>query len=146
MDIISKINVIIKEKAFLIDIFPKTVPQKDDNRYFAVEKYFHINRSDFDHGLTSVILKLYCYFDFIIITHDSIVLSPKTDDILSIFEKCFRNELDSVNILLPEHDTLLSLYSDDLYMTVYNAKNEVHELISQLVRSEGLFFYESPEH
>ncbi len=48
-----------------------------------------------------------------------------------------------MNILLPEHEILLTLNSDDLYMAVYNAQGEAAELISQLVSAEGLFFREA---
>ena len=52
MELSDRIDTLMDKKAYLIDIFPKTVPQKVDNRYFAVEKFFHRNRSEFERKLT----------------------------------------------------------------------------------------------
>lgn len=36
-DILSRIETLIETPEFLIDIFPETVPQREDNRYFVIE-------------------------------------------------------------------------------------------------------------
>ena len=35
-DILSRNETLIETPAFLIDIFPETVPQREDNRYFII--------------------------------------------------------------------------------------------------------------
>ena len=73
----DKIDALMDKKAYLIDIFPKTVPQKVDNRYFAVEKFFQQNRSEFKLKLTSIILKLYCYYDLTVVIDGNITENPQ---------------------------------------------------------------------
>ena len=48
MDIISKIDELIEKPCYLIDIFPCTVPETSDKRYFAIEEYFQNNRADWN--------------------------------------------------------------------------------------------------
>lgn len=60
-------NEMMQKKTQLIDIFPEKVPQKDDNRYFDVEKFFQQNRSGVDRKFTDIILKIFCYYDMILV-------------------------------------------------------------------------------
>lgn len=145
MDINSIIEELMNKKPHLIDIFPRKVPQKSDNRYFGVERYFQRNRADIDRRFTAVILKLLCYYDMTLETEDGLAEDPAAEELSALLEKCFRGGTGFVNILLNECEALIMLNSDDLYMTVYNAEGEAAELISQLARSEGLFYYEASE-
>ena len=144
MELSDRIDSLIDKKVYLIDIFPKTVPHKTDNRYFAVEKYFHQNRSEFERKLITIILKLYCYYDFIVNSEDKITENPTIGELTMLLEKCFRGEFGNINIVLPEYDAMISLNNNDLYMTAYNVSSELQELIAQLVNAEGMFFYEAP--
>lgn len=144
MELIDRIDALVDKKAYLIDIFPKTVPQKADNRYFAVEKYFQQNRSEFERKLTAIILKLYCYYDLTVVIDDNITENPQVEELTVLLEKCFNGELRYINIVLPECEAMLSLSYGDLYMTAYNVSGELKELLTQLVNAEGLFFYEAP--
>ncbi|WP_294409966.1 hypothetical protein [uncultured Ruminococcus sp.] len=140
MNIYPLIEELLNKKTHIIDIFPMTVPQKADDRYFAAEKYFQRNRADLDRKLTNIILKLYCYYDMTAVTADNSAKNPDTEEFVTLLYSCFSGGVSYVNILLPECEVLLTLNSDDLYMTVYNAQGEATELISQLVSAEGLFF------
>ena len=144
MELSDRIDTLMDKKAYLIDIFPKTVPQKVDNRYFAVEKFFHRNRSEFERKLTYIILKLYCYYDFITDSEDKIAENPTIEELTLLLEKCFSGKLGYINIVLPECDAMMSLNKDDLYMTAYNVSSELQELLAKLVNAEGMFFYEAP--
>lgn len=143
MNIYTLIEELLNKKTHLADIFPKTVPQKDDNRYFFAEKYFQRNRADFNRRLINIILKLYCYYDMTAATSDNTVKSPEISELVKLLESCFSGRIGYVNMILTECEVLLTLNSEDLYMTVYNAQGEAEELISQLVRAEGLFFREA---
>lgn len=143
MDIFSVIEELLDKKPQVIDIFPHTVPQKADSRYFSAEKYFQRNRADIDRRLTNIILKLYCYYDMTAVTADGAMKNPDTKEFLSLLDSCFGGDMSYLNILLPEPEVLLTFYKDDLYMSVYNAQDDAAELISQLVSAEGLFFRET---
>ena len=143
MELSDKIDALMDKKAYLIDIFPKTVPQKADNRFFAVEKYFQQNRPELKRKLTTVILKLYCYYDLTVVMEDDITENPQVEELTVLLTKCFSGELGYINIVLPECEAMLSLNYGDLYMTAYNVSGELKKLLSQLVNAEGLFFYEA---
>ena len=144
MELSDRIDALMDKKAYLIDIFPKTVPQKADNRYFAVEKYFQQNRSEFDRKLNAIILKLYCFYDLTVVTENDITENPQVEELTVLLEKCFGGELGYINIVLPECGNMLSFNYGDLYMTAYNVSGELNVLLAQLVNAEGLFFYEAP--
>lgn len=144
MELSDKIEELLNRQAYLIDIFPKTVPQKADNRYFAVEKYFQQNRSEFERKLTTIMLKLYCYYDFTVVFDDDINENPQVEELTVLLKKCFSGELGYINIFLPESEAVMLLNYGDLYMTAYNVSGELKELLAKLVSSEGLFFYEAP--
>ena len=144
MELIDRIDSLMDKKAYMIDIFPKTVPQKVDNRYFAVEKFFQQNRSEFKLKLTSIILKLYCYYDLTVVIDGNITENPQVDELTVLLKKCFSGELRYINIVLPECEAMLLLNYGDLYMTAYNVSGELKELLAQLVSAEGMFFYEAP--
>lgn len=143
MELSDKIDALMDKKAYLIDIFPKTVPQKADNRFFAVEKYFQQNRPELKRKLTSIILKLYCYYNFTVVIDDNIIENPQVEALTVLLKNCFSGELGYINIVLPECEAMLSLNYGDLYMTTYNVSGELKELLTQLVNAEGLFFYEA---
>lgn len=146
-DILSRIETLIEKPAFLIDIFPKTIPQREDNRYFVIEKYFQNRRTETDQKFLNILLKLYCYYNCIISYAPAKLLENTTPDQVLAFLDSFvmgNNQItDSINILLLECDALLVLNRDDLYITVYNPDSYLKNLLSQLVYSEGLFFYKA---
>ena len=144
MELSDRIEELLNRQAYLIDIFPKTVPQKADNRYFAVEKYFQHNRSEFERKLIAIILKLYCYYDLTVVSEESITENPQVVELTLRLEKCFSGEHGYINIFLPECEAVMLLNYGDLYMTAYNVSGELKELLAQLVSSEGLFLYDAP--
>ena len=147
-DILSRIETLIETPAFLIDIFTETIPQREDNRYFVIEEYFQNRRTETDQKFLNILLKLYCYYNFIISYAPAKLLENATPDQVIGFLDSFvmgNNQItDSINILLPECDALLVLNRDDLYITVYNPDSYLKNLLSQLAYSEGLFFYKAP--
>ena len=45
-NILSKIDGLLEKPCYLIDIFPRTVPETPDRRYFAVEEIFQRSRPE----------------------------------------------------------------------------------------------------
>lgn len=147
-DILSRIETLIETPAFLIDIFPETIPQREDNRYFVIEEYFQNCRSETDQKFLNILLKLYCYYNFIInYTPEKLLENTSPDQVLAFLDSYVmeKNQItDFLNIFLPECDALLVLNRNDLYITVYNPGSRLKNLLSQLAYSEGLFFYKAP--
>lgn len=146
IDVISEIDHLIETTPFLIDIFPEQIPQKENNRYLDIEGYFQVHRDEFNKKLTNILLKLYCYYDFLISAGDDVIENPAISQLVSLIDRCFEGEprsRDYINIILPECHSMIILNGDDLYMTLYNPDERLKGLISSLVHTEGLFFYEA---
>ncbi len=144
MGLESGIDALLEKKAYLIDIFPQTVPRKADNRYFAVEKIFQKDRTEISRKFQNLLLKLYCYYDFEIPEEDCRRRERTPQEAAEWICKCCA-EPGAVNILLPEPDALITLDGQDLYMTVYDPDGELKDMLAKLCASEGLFFYEAPD-
>ena len=102
MDNYPQIEQLFEKEAYLIDIFPKTVPSKTDNRYFRVEDIFQKNRSEFDSNVTKLILKLYCYYDIIPVLGDGTECDIAPDELLKLMKRCLDGEIELINFFLPE--------------------------------------------
>ena len=66
-NILSKIDGLLEKPCYLIDIFPRTVPETPDRRYFAVEEIFQRSRPELVERFCRILLKLYCYYDFLLV-------------------------------------------------------------------------------
>lgn len=145
-EFISKIDELIKEPVYLIDIFPNTVPFKPNNRYFEIEEFLQNNREEIDRKFISVLVKLYCYYDFWIaswLPEYETCENPDSTKLISLIKHCFEGELKLrgyIDIFLPECNSVIILNGEDLYMSVYNPTEHLKEIISELSQSEGLFF------
>jgi len=142
MDTEEKIDALLEKQACIIDIFPETVPQKPDDRYFKIEEYFQNNRESVDRKFMDIMLKLFCYFDIILVTQEGEKESPQAEQLIGTLESFFEGETGYVILLFTECDAMLSVNREDLYMTVYNAEGHLKKLISELAGSEGLFLYD----
>ena len=146
-DIIAKIDELIEKPCYLIDIFPCTVPETPDRRYFLIEEYLQNNRAELNGKFCRLLLKLYCYYDFWVSAGEEQAENPKPELLAEGIDHCFEGnwrERDYINIILPDCSAMVILNGDDLYMIVYNPDDRLKELISKLAGAEGLFFYEAP--
>ena len=146
LDVISEIDLLIEKTSFLIDIFPERIPPKADNRYFEIEEYFQGQRAELNRKWTNILLKLYCYYDYLISAGDVVLENPAPSKLVSLIERCFEGEWrsrDYINVILPECHSMIILNGDDLYMTLYNPDERLKDIIFRLVHAEGLFFYKA---
>ena len=128
-DIISKIDELIEKPCYLIDIFPCTVPETPDRRYF------------------NLLLKLYCYYDFWVSAGEKLVKNPEPELLAEWIWHCFEGgwrEWDYINMILPACNAMVILNGDDLYMTLYNPDKQLLNMISLLAEAEGFFVYKAP--
>ena len=146
-DIIAKIDELIENPCYLIDIFPYTVPKTLNKRYVAIEEYFQKNRKEWNGKFCSLLLKLYCYYDFWVSAGEKLAKNPEPNLLTKWIQHCFEGdwrERDYINIILPDGNAMLILNGDDLYMRLYNPDEQLKNLISQLTKAEGFFFYKAP--
>ena len=147
-DIIEKIDALLEQPRYLIDIFPRTVPQAEDRRYFEIEEYFQKNRGALNDKFCRILLKLYCYYDFWVSAGEEAAKNPWPEQLVEWIYHCFEGDWrkrDYMNVILPGCDAMVILNGDDLYMILCNPDRRLKELAAQLAGAEGLFFYKVPE-
>ena len=128
---------------WVIDILPKQVPADGKGQYFRIERYF-LELPQIDNiyrKFINILLKLNCYED-IDVSHngEEWITNPDPHELEAALLKCMTDK-QLFYIILRSADVLITVSSDDTYMTVYNPTEEMTELIGSLVRSEGLFMW-----
>ena len=125
---------------WIIDVFPKQVTEEHSKQYFKVEKYYLSNPhiDELCKRYVKMLIKLSCYTDMAVIlptgekVDDS---SPETIERLIFARKPFF-------VLLRSADAMIYINGEDTYLTLYNAKAELLELVRALTASEGLFVWQ----
>ena len=128
---------------WVIDMLPKQVSADSKGQYFEIEKYYreHPQIDNIYRKFTNILLKLNCYED-IDVSHDGDewITNPAPHELKAALLKCMADK-QMLYIILKSADVLITVSSDDTYMTVYNPTEEVLELIGSLAGSEGLFLW-----
>ena len=127
------------EKSYrVVDFLPEQVPEGSAGQFFAVEKYYMNpeRMKDFRKKFADILLKLNCYYNFSVCEAREGAFTDNPDPEW-LEEKVLGNA--DLCVLLPEEETLITLYRDDLYMTVYNACGSVLKRLEQLAEAEELF-------
>ena len=128
---------------WVIDMLPKQVPADSKGQYFEIEKYYreHPQIDNIYRKFTNILLKLNCYED-IDGSHDGDewITNPAPHELKAALLKCMADK-QMFYIILKSADVLITVNGDDTYMTVYNPREEMTELIRSLADSEGLFLW-----
>ena len=128
---------------WVIDILPKQVPAGSKGQYFEIEKYYreHPQIDNIYRKFTNILLKLNCYED-IDVSHDGDewITNPAPHELEAALLKCMADK-QMLYIILKSADVLITVNGDDTYMTVYNPREEMTELIRSLAGSEGLVMW-----
>ncbi len=136
------IEELLEKPYWVIDLLPKQVPADSPGRFFAVEQ--HILASPWNEVLAerklSLLLKLYCYHDLRISSDygETWVDDPDPGELSSALDS-------ELYLLLPDEDALITADPGDIYMTLYNASDDLLALVRQLAASEGLFVWQPPQ-
>ena len=136
------IEELLEKPYWVIDILPKQVPAESPGRFFDVERYLleHPQVDALKARKLSVLLKLYCYYDVRI----SIDVCETWAENPS--PEMLRAALDSyLYVLLPGETALITADPGDIYMTLYNASDDLLSLVRQLAEAEGLFVWQPPQ-
>ena len=129
---------------WVIDILPKQVPADGKGQYFRIEKYFleHPQIDNIYRKFTNILLKLNCYEDIgVSYDGDEWITNPAPHELEAALLKCIADK-QMFYIILKSADVLITVSGDDTYMTVYNPREEMTELIRSLAGSEGLAIWQ----
>ncbi len=132
------IETLLNKPYWVVDFLPEQVPEGSAGQFFAVEDYWlrEPALSGLRRRFADILLKLNCYYNFSVCEAQGDVFTDNPDPewlegkVLGNADLC---------VLLPEEETLVTLYRDDLYMTVYNACGSVLKRLEQLAEAEELF-------
>ena len=122
----------LEQPYWVIDILPKQVPANSGGQYFSIEEYYRAHpRIDAVYSkFTDILLKLNCY--------EEIDVSQDGETMVT---QCLSNKT-MLYILLPSADALITISSDDTYMTVYHPNEETIGMLTALAASVGLFCWQ----
>lgn len=138
----------LEQPYWVIDILPKQVPANSGGQYFSIEEYYRAHpRIDTVYSkFTDILLKLNCYEDMAFSTDgDEWTTNPAPADIETMVTHCLASKT-MLYILLPSADALITISSDDTYMTVYHPNEETIRMLTALAASVGLFFWHPADH
>ncbi len=123
----------------VIDFLPMRVPEERAGRYFEAEAFFlaQPRRGELYRKFADILIRLNCYYDLAVTDGTRWDVNIPLRDLYEKVENCAGCEF--VNILIEEENSLITLYSGDLYMTVYNPSEGLIGLIRDLASAQGLF-------
>lgn len=137
------IDEIMQKPFHIIDILPKRVEEGSAKQYSAVEKYYTSSSriTDVRSRLAGVIIKLSCYYNIAIAEspEEEWQSSPDPELLFSQFRAC--TGAGQLCVSIGSGEQLIVLDGCDTYMTVYNADEELLEMLGRLAASEGLFLW-----
>ena len=96
---IDTIERLLDTTAYVIDIFPRQVIRKQDNRYFEVENLFLQQKDIYDKKFIDVLIKMFCYYDLIVWTNDNIYKELSLKKYVPLLDNCFNGKIKNVNII-----------------------------------------------
>lgn len=123
----------------VIDILPRRVPADSGGIYFTAERYWMEPsrlKALYEH-FAALLLRLNCYYDFAVCTNSEWMERPTPEALVSSVVACADSGW--INILLPKPQSLITLYREDLYMTLYHPTPELEDIAAHLAAAEGLF-------
>ena len=124
----------------VIDFLPRRVAEDGEGQFFSVEKFFREERgAELRKRFADFLLKLNCYCSLEVFVNycDEGVKDIAPEELAELIEG---NET-ALNVLIGSEDALITLDTDDTGMTVYNAKEELLDLIGRIASSCGMFLW-----
>ena len=129
---------LLEKPYMVVDFLPEQVPEGSAGQYFAVEKYYidPERMKGFRKKFADILLKLNCYYHFSVCEaqEGTFADNPGPEWLAGKIQ-----DNADLCVLLPEEETLVTLYRDDLYMTVYNACGSVLKRLELLAAGEGMY-------
>ena len=136
----NQIERLLEAPYHVIDFLPRRVPEDGEGQFFAAEKFFRAERgAELRKKFADILLKLNCYYSFEVFADysDEGIKDPAPEELSALVEG---NEF-ALNVLIASDDALITLDTDDTNMTVYNASDEMLDLLGSLASACGMFLW-----
>lgn len=137
----GKIEELLDQPCWVVDILPEQVPVDAPGQFFAVEEYFlkPPQMAALHRKFAEILLKLNCYFDFSLGTAggDDWVRNPDPEVLVSTL--CNETDIWTICIYFEAENALIYINCDDIYFTVYHPTDHLLDLIRKLAGAERLF-------
>ena len=131
---LNKIEELLNNTYWIIDIFPMQVPKDSPGQFFSVEKYILEKQlAEIKQKHINLILKLNCYVELSV---DGEV-NPAPDQIVDTIRKR--------HVYIMMGNSMILSEPDDTHMTLFNPDEQLLELVKTLASSEGLFVWKGSE-
>ena len=125
----------------IIDFLPRRVPEGCGGRFFEVEKYYLVGDGavELRKSVADILFKLNCYYGF------EVHVDCGGGDIMGPVPERFADLVVRKNIslyvLIPSEDVLITYSATDTHLTVFNAREELLDLMGQIASSCGMFLW-----
>ena len=129
---------------WLVDALPEQVPADGPGRFFAVEELLLAEAEARAGQFSRLLLKLYCYCDLTVAGRAGALRNPPPAVLARAVRRCVLDRRRSLRVYVDGGQALITLWGDDLYMTVYGADARLRRLLGALAAAEGLFFRPGP--
>lgn len=148
----EKLNTVFSEDYRIIDFLPKAVPEEGEGMFEEVEQYFLQDKllQEFCNKAVSIVLKVLCYYSFEMYVQEYVPLGNKREGwlkdkrceiIIKILKKVILKKKGQIDILLGSEDSIISISGGVLSIAVYNESDSLRELLDQIVKTEGLYYW-----
>lgn len=132
---------LFETSCWVIDPLPYQVPSRSEGQFFAIESYWLSppRVTELRRHFLQILLKLNCYFDLEVSRPEEGTFTANPDP--ATFASALCEEHSEFNIFLPSQDSLITIRSGDIGMTVYHPSQQLLGLLDKLAAAEGLFFW-----
>ena len=138
---------LLEDDYWIIDILPSQIPIEKQAEYRALtDEYYESGKvAELHRRYADILTMINGRFKtaMLCMPEDEWTISPC--DIAVKDAVIHHTERGCVDLLLPEEETLISLQSEDLYITVYHPTEEILSLLRQAVSKQGFYIWQTPQ-
>ena len=138
---------LLEDDYWIIDILPSQIPIEKQAEYRALtdECYESGKIAQLHRRYADILTMINSRFKtaMLCMPEDEWTISP--DDVAVKDAVIHHTERGCVDLLLPEEETLISLQTEDLYITVYHPTEELLSLLRQAVSESGFYIWQTPQ-
>ncbi|MBQ8278704.1 MAG: hypothetical protein IJZ23_02580 [Roseburia sp.] len=135
---------LLKEECYVIDFLPERVSEQYAERFLEVEEYFlqgneWIRIKD---SFVRILLKLQCYCSFRVYNehwYEEFSICELAD----MLNRVLTSSNGYMNMLSIDNKLLICIEGFALNLSIYNATEDMLDLLSEMARTEGLYIRKS---